>query len=237
MNQEATHDISIKGIRDGLLITVSNLPPYEEVLQTLTAEVEAKRSFLRGSRVVLEVGGRILTHEQLTYLQELFAQNGMALWAVLSKREATREATRDLGLATRLPGSTMDLQGNGRPEPAEPVGQHQHPSIPPNALLIKETLRSGRAIYYEGHIIIMGDVNPGAEVVADGDIIVWGKLRGLVHAGALGDTQARVCALDLSPTQLRIADQIAITPSNRRHTPMPEMALIRDDQIIAEAWK
>lgn len=237
MSQEATRDISIKGIRDGLLITVSSLPAYENLLQELTVEVEAKKTFLRGSRVVLEVGGRLLNRDQVTALQELFAQNGMALWAVLSKREATREATRDLGLATRLPGSVMDLQGNGRPEPAIPLGQRQEQTVPANALLIKETLRSGRAIYYEGHIIIMGDVNPGAEVVADGDVIVWGKLRGLVHAGATGDLQARVCALDLSPTQLRIANQIAITPKSKRHTPVPEMAVIRDNQIIAEAWK
>ena len=236
MNKEATSNISIKGIRDGLLITVSSIPSFDELHQNLQAEVAAKRAFLRGSRIVLGVGERLVTLEQLTVLQELFAQNGMALWAVLSKREMTREVARDLGLATRLPGSTMDLQGNGRPEPAEAAPQTKRTATP-NALLIKETLRSGRAVYYEGHVVIMGDVNPGAEVVADGDIIVWGKIRGLVHAGALGDASARVCALDLSPTQLRIADQIAITPKNKRRTPVPEVAVIRDKRIIAEAWK
>jgi septum site-determining protein MinC len=237
MVENVTRHITIKGIRDGLLVTLSSLPDEGALWAEFAAEVTAKRDFLRGSRVVLEVGGRTLSYERLVAYQELFANNGMVLWAVLSSREATREAARNLGLATRLPGSMMDLQGNGRPEPIAPARPSETDGPPANALLIKETLRSGRAVYYEGDIVIFGDVNPGAEVVAQGDVLVWGKLRGLVHAGAMGDRAAKVCALDLSPTQLRIADQITITPKSGRRTPVPEMAMIRDNQIIAETWK
>lgn len=238
MNKEiASSQITIKGIRDGLLISVGRYYSFAELYKELKEEVTQKGSFLRNSRIALEVGGQILSLEELTNLQILFAQHGMALWAILSRREATREAARELGLATRLPGSKMDLQGNGKPESAlaPEAAQNQHP---PNALLIKETLRSGRHVFYEGHIVIVGDVNPGAEIVAEGDIIVWGKLRGLVHAGAAGDTQATISAIDLSPTQLRIADRIAVTPpAEKNQHILPETALIRDNQIIAEPWK
>ena len=237
MVENGTRHITIKGIRDGLLMTLSSMPEEAALWAEFAAEVTAKRDFLRGSRVVLEVSGRALAYERLLAYQEVLANNGMVLWAVLSSREATREAARNLGLATRLPGSMMDLQGNGRPEPIPPSRPTASDGPPPNALLLKETLRSGRAIYYEGDVIIFGDVNPGAEVVAHGDVLVWGKLRGLVHAGAMGDRTAKVCALDLSPTQLRIADQITITPKSGRRTPVPEMAMIRDDQIVAETWK
>ncbi|MBK7894707.1 MAG: septum site-determining protein MinC [Anaerolineaceae bacterium] len=88
-------------------------------------------------------------------------------------------------------------------------------------LILKETLRSGRSIYHEGHVVVIGDVNPGAEIVASGDVIVWGRLRGLVHAGALGDETAVICALELTPTQLRIADQIAISPDEKRGRAIP----------------
>jgi septum site-determining protein MinC len=71
--------------------------------------------------------------------------------------------------------------------------------------------------------------------VADGDVVVWGHLRGTVHAGAAGDSSAVVCALDLSPTQLRIADHIATSPA-RRGESRPEIARIRDGQIVAERW-
>lgn len=238
----ASNHINIKGVRDGLMIAISSLPPFEEIDEALTSELTQKRDFLRGSRVVLEVGGRKLSREQLLAWQDFMAQNGLALWAVLSMREPTREAARDLGLATRLPGSQMDLQGNGLPDLVrEPVreGRNTAVSAPTNhnnALFLYETLRSGRAVYHEGHVVIMGDVNPGAEVVAEGNVIVWGKVRGLVHAGSAGDTTAVVCALDLSPTQLRIADRIAITPPRRGGTAVPEVARIQDDQITAVAW-
>jgi len=84
--------------------------------------------------------------------------------------------------------------------------------------------------------VVIGDVNPGAEIIAGGDIVVWGRLRGVAHAGAAGDTAAVVCALDLSPTQLRIADSIAISPGRQRE-PRPEMARLKDGQIIAERWQ
>ncbi|HLV36917.1 MAG TPA: septum site-determining protein MinC, partial [Spirillospora sp.] len=78
--------------------------------------------------------------------------------------------------------------------------------------------------------------NPGAEVIATGDVIVWGRLRGNVHAGAEGDEDAVVCALDMTPTQLRIAGYIVTSPPEKRHNPRPEVARVRDGQIVVEAW-
>jgi septum site-determining protein MinC len=84
--------------------------------------------------------------------------------------------------------------------------------------------------------VIIGDVNPGAEVVAGGDIVVWGRARGLVHAGALEDENAVICALELAPTQLRIASHIARSPEERPAQPVPERASVRDGQIVAVPW-
>jgi septum site-determining protein MinC len=94
-------------------------------------------------------------------------------------------------------------------------------------------------VRYSGAVLVLGDVNPGAEIVAGGDVIVWGKLRGVVHAGAMGDEHAVVCALELAPTQLRIAGRIAIAPDDRRRRRQitPEIARIRDGHIVAEGWK
>jgi septum site-determining protein MinC len=103
-------------------------------------------------------------------------------------------------------------------------------------VLIKRTLRSGRTVRSTGHVVVIGDVNPGAEIIAYGDVVVWGKLRGIVHAGANGDESANVCALDLAPTQLRIAGYISIPPSGKRRQPKPEMAHIVNGQIEAVAW-
>ena len=76
----------------------------------------------------------------------------------------------------------------------------------------------------------MGDVNPGAEIVATGDIIVFGALRGTAHAGAQGDAQARVYALELAATQLRIATFIAADDGTRKPRE-PQVAYIESDRI------
>lgn len=236
LNVDMDSSMTIKGIRDGLLVSLKTSDPYVNVLNLLSEEINQQGTFFRNSRIALDLAGRIVDRDQLGEIQEMFARKGIALWAVLSHREATRSAARDLGLATRLPGSQMDLNGNGTREPARYMANIR-PDTPPNAMFINETLRSGRSIYYHGHVIVKGDINPGAEVIADGNIVVWGKLYGLVHAGAEGDESATVSALDLSPTQLRIADFITVAPPpDKKRVPIPESASIRDGQIVAEPW-
>ena len=93
------------------------------------------------------------------------------------------------------------------------------------------TLRGGQALHNLGNLVVIGDVNPGAELVASGDIVVFGALRGVAHAGAQGDRSARVIALELAPTQLRIATLIAPSDSGTRARG-PEHASIVDERIV-----
>jgi septum site-determining protein MinC len=235
MSTQTASVINIKGIREGLLITLAE-GPYEDLFQLLSAEIAAKQDFLRGSRIALAVGKRPLYRDQLAEIQNLFSQHGLTLWTVLAETVDTRTAARQLNLATRLPGSQTDLDGNAR-ELAQPEVTSEETVTRANTLLLQETIRSGRSVYHEGHVVIIGDVNPGAEIAAGGHVIVWGRLRGLVHAGALGDETAVICALHFAPTQLRIADQIAIPPDDKRHNPIPEQAAIQGGQIIVEGWR
>ncbi len=82
------------------------------------------------------------------------------------------------------------------------------------ALYLKQTLRAGQAVSHNGDLIIVGDVNAGAEVVAEGDITIWGSLRGIAHAGIDGNTKAEIRALRLQPIQIRIASYIARSPDS-----------------------
>ncbi|MBK8903013.1 MAG: septum site-determining protein MinC [Anaerolineaceae bacterium] len=239
MDQVASQ-IGIKGIREGLLISVPDRGSFADLVALLDAELAHKQAFLHGSQVALQVGYRKLDKDHLRQLQTLFEQNQLELWAILAEDPSAREAARELSLATRLSGSQTDLNGNlllQMPEPETATAAAATPHPPQGGLILKETLRSGRSIYHEGHVVIIGDVNPGAEIVASGDVIVWGRLRGLVHAGALGDETAVICALELNPTQLRIADQIAISPDERRGRTIPEQVAIRNGQIVAEMWQ
>lgn len=237
--EQVASQISIKGIREGLLISVPDRGSFADLLAMLRAELSLKQAFLQGSQVALQIGYRKVNKDDLRALQALFEQNQLELWAVLAEEPVAREAARELALAIRLSGSQTDLNGNLLTPAA--ATERVTAVLPENpsqgGLILKETLRSGRSIYHEGHVVIIGDVNPGAEVVASGDVIVWGRLRGLVHAGALGDETAVICALELTPTQLRIADQIAISPDEKRGKAIPEQAAIRNGQIVAEMWQ
>jgi septum site-determining protein MinC len=103
----------------------------------------------------------------------------------------------------------------------------------PSTLYHAATLRGGQVLHHTGNIVVVGDVNPGAELIATGDILVFGRLGGIAHAGAQGDDSARIFALDLAPTQLRIATSIAADAEpKRRSTPLPEAAVARDGRIV-----
>ncbi|WP_457637397.1 septum site-determining protein MinC [Oceanithermus sp.] len=102
--------------------------------------------------------------------------------------------------------------------------------------VVSRTLRSGQRVSSAGTVVVLGDVNPGAEVIAGGDVIVVGSLRGLAHAGAEGNEQATIWALELSAKQLRIADKMAVAPENAKPAGFPERARIENGQIIIETW-
>jgi len=102
--------------------------------------------------------------------------------------------------------------------------------------VVSRTLRSGQQVNSAGTVVVLGDVNPGAEVVAGGDVIVVGKLRGLAHAGAEGNEQATIWALELAAKQLRIAEKLAVAPEGAEAGVGPERARVENGQIIIEPW-
>lgn len=110
------------------------------------------------------------------------------------------------------------------------------PRASEDTLFLRRTVRSGQAIHHSSNIVILGDVNPGAEIVAGGDIIVWGVLRGMVHAGYPDNDNAVVCALQLAPVQLRVAHLLSRPPEDFEAQPRPEVAAIRQGQIVVETW-
>ena len=119
---------------------------------------------------------------------------------------------------------------NGKPAPVADLAPAAAAS--PAVLYHRGTLRGGQALANVGHIVVIGDVNPGAELVAGGDILVFGALRGVAHAGAQGDGSARVYALALTPTQLRIATTIAAGSDERASSPVAEEAYLDGDRIV-----
>jgi septum site-determining protein MinC len=217
--------VQVKGISEGLLVTLGD-GPWEEVRKEFLEHLDQQADFLRGARLALDVGNHALKAAELGRLRKDISDRELSLWAVLSESMTTEQTAQTLGLAIRI-GRTQPDRGAPPLETTLREGEQ--------AIFVRRTLRSGFSIQHPGHVVVIGDVNPGAEIICGGDIVVWGRLRGVVHAGATGDESSVICALDLSPTQLRISDLIALTP-NRRGKPQPEMARIQNGQVVAEPW-
>jgi septum site-determining protein MinC len=105
-----------------------------------------------------------------------------------------------------------------------------------STVLIQRTLRSGQVLGYRENVVIVGDVNPGAQVVSDGNIIVAGRMRGIAHAGASGDESSIVVAFRLEPVQLRIARYISRSPDIASKPTRPEKAYVRDGRIVIKSF-
>ncbi len=215
----------IKGIREGLLVSLGE-GSWAELENTLMSHINEQENFFKGAHVALDVGNQILHAAELGALRDHLSDRGVSLWALISNSPTTEQTAQMLGLATRL----------STPRPERSIRTlDTNVASGDNAVLVKRTLRSGYKLDAKGHVIVIGDVNPGAEIVAGGSVVIWGKLKGVVHAGSQGDEQAVVCALDLTPTQLRIADKIAIPPQ-RKGKPQPEIAHILNGQVVADPW-
>ncbi len=223
--------IQIKGIRDGLLVSLGDAS-WPVVQRALLERIEAQPDFFRGARLALDVGAQVLKSSELTALRDQLSERGMTLWAVVSTSPVTENTAQLLGLATRLFKPTPQRE-QARPAAGSfPVAKGIDDET---ALWVNKTLRSGTRIEFAGHVVVFGDVNPGAEIIAGGSVLVWGRLRGFVHAGAQGNKGSVVCALDLAPTQLRVADEIAIAPK-RHGKPQPEVVRLKDGRLQAEPW-
>lgn len=218
-------EIEVKGIKNGLLIELKD-GEWEEQEKALMSHIDENQAFFKGAKLVLDVGDRPLKSPQLSSLRGELSDREIKLKAVLSSSLVTERASQDLGLEIKID------QSSHREEKTTIESMLDGDE----AVFLERTLRSGHKVSYPGHIVVLGDVNPGAELIAGGNIIVWGKLRGVVHAGASGDLEAVVCALDLSPTQLRIADKISVSPP-RKGKPKPEIARLVDGQVSAQDWK
>lgn len=219
--------IIIKGTSAGVIITIG-AGDWQIILNELSKKLDQKASFFKGGRVALQVGNRLLNQEEIEAVGTLIANHSMTLWAIESNAPQTQATTQSLGLET-LQATNNNYSSRSTP-PTDVISN--------TTTVIRRTVRSGQTIEYPGHVVVMGDVNPGAKIVAGGHIIVWGKLRGTVQAGAVSPTQAFVCALQLAPMQLAIGSIISRSPVDDTLTQsVPEMAFIQDGKIIAQAWK
>lgn len=179
--------------------------------------------------VVLEAGDWSLTLPELRTLQERLQRQGLSLRRVACRCGETLVAAAALGLEA-TPPAIEDRTGSGihgRPDGGSEDGPHAAEQEP-GLTIHRGTLRSGDHLQVEGSVLLLGDVNPGARVSAGRHVLVWGRLRGIAHAGCRGDDDARIVALQLRPLQLRIAGVVARGPED-----LPPAGLSEEARLVA----
>ncbi|MEH2466321.1 septum site-determining protein MinC [Nostoc sp.] len=196
---------------------------WQQIRQRLNA---GDRFRISNTPVHLMAQDRLVDTRQLQELAEALSEVQLRLISVSTSRRQTAIAAVTSGYSVEQlqPVTTLVSESKATATPQA------------DALYLETTVRSGVEIRHPGTVIILGDVNPGGIVIADGDIIIWGRLRGIAHAGAGGNRECLIMALQMEPTQLRIADAVARAPEKLPMQFSPEVAHIMPQGIrIARA--
>ncbi|MCP4807650.1 MAG: septum site-determining protein MinC [Proteobacteria bacterium] len=241
--------------QDGvLLLTLDPKASFEAWRQAVRDMFGATPDRFRGKDARLDFGTRAIDLFDLRRLVHVLKDEfGVSVTGLYCTQEnLVRYAERELKLRIypRLP-EPVEVE---EPEAEEPEAAtevevelddepEERPAIEPQrkTLVMEKGLRSGQVIRHTGDVMIYGDVNPGAEVTATGNVVVFGRLEGMVHAGSEGDDESHILAFDLRPAQLRIGCRIAFSRGSGttplRPTYQPELAWVEGTRILIEPYQ
>lgn len=218
--------VTLKHYKDGMILNITKDVSFDELIKACRQKFKKARKFLAGTNIRLGFEGIVPSFEnQKKILDEISSLLDTEVMAWENHDEINQTTEEKLKRENEL-NSQKILKSAFE--------------IDVDAMytkFYKKTIRSGQFLKSDGHIVIIGDVNPGAEVEAVGNIFVMGTVKGIVHAGSRGDRNAVIVALNLSPTQLRIADIITRAPDDYQKDYLePEMAYIDDGKIFIEEF-
>lgn len=199
---------------NSMIIDLKAYKTFTQMRQGLEQTLNDMEIMPFGTKVNIDIGHKMLSNKQIRELEDILLDYGLHLEELLSV------------------GSTFDESA----EDEEPLIKDM--SYYEETALICRHIRSGQKKFVQGNVVILGDINPGAEVVAGGNILVMGSLRGLAHAGVFGDENAVITAYRLNPTQLRIASHITRPPDGEKYAvDYPEIARIKEGRVVIERLK
>jgi len=210
--------ITIKGSRGGLRVQILDTCEWNDAFLALQKQLRDGAALMHGMKLSLDLGQRELSPQALDELHEVMRTYQTEPVDILAESRTVRAEARTAGFIAKPPMPKIDTSA---PEPTSSV--------------LTRTVRSGQILRHHGDLVVLGDVNAGAEVIASGSVVVFGRVRGVVFAGAMGDRLAVICAIELSATQLRIADLRARAPEDQGQK-TPEIASIEDNHIAVHAW-
>lgn len=213
MNQSL---VTIKGKNNGIYIYVKE-GSFQEIKRQLDLNFKKAGSFFKGANVVSIKGKKLLPEEKEELKSLIINKYELNVDDINADIEDDDEGEAELDYISQQQFFKGIEEGYTK--------------------FVRATVRSGQSIEYEGNIVIIGDVNPGGIVIAKGNIVILGALRGIAHAGCDGNREAIVVAFNLQPTQLRIADIIARKPDEEvEASKWPEIARVEENAVLIETY-
>jgi septum site-determining protein MinC len=204
--------VMLKGQRDGIHIFLDAGANMDVIHADLRKKVSAGRAFFEGADIKIAFKGRDLTELQEQELLDIIMDE------------------------TSIEFTFVESVNYVAPPPADAQPTEAPPTVTytesPTAYF-RGGLRNGQCVKHAGSVVIMGDANAGSEIIAAGNVIVLGQLKGMAHAGCRGDASCFVSALTLRPTQLRIANIISnVPPPTDGGKPTPACAYLQDGEVF-----
>ena len=236
-----TNDIIIKSSRYGVNLILNDKTPFPELVSQVGEKFKGTEKFFGNAKMAVSFEGRQLSEKEEKELIDAIMENSsIQIVCIMNHDPQMEEAMRQ-----RV---ELALSGKGREGSSGPAGNAESFAAQsgPESDFYKGNLRSGQVLESASNVTLIGDVNPGARIVSQGNIVVLGSLRGNAWAGAGGDSRCFIFALDMKPIQLQIGDYIAKSPDREREkkrlfgkdrseeAEMPRVALVREGNICIE---
>ena len=199
--------ITINTKKDNIVIKISEEARQDEIVECLKNKLDKLKKLYKDEKTPITVTGKILKNKDIDELQKLI-KNSIDV-------DINFDSPRTLGLHGIKKTYSKDTSIS-------------------ETKFYRSSLRSGQRIEFEGSIVILGDVNDGAEAIASDNIIVLGSLRGLAHAGAKGNKDAIISAISIETSQIRIANIVREMEREEISKTEAKLAYIEKDEIILE---
>ena len=210
------NSVIFKGSKDGLIILLSPDIDFNNLKTILEKKVEDAKDFFKDAKTSIMFKGRDLTEEAEYQLLQIITDKAQLNVSYIYDEKSSMEPSKSM---------PADKFNDGRIQ----IDQTKY---------YKGTIRSGQCLEFDGSIVVIGDVNPGGEIYAGGNIIILGSLKGIVHAGCKGYDKAFVAALAMNPMQLRICNIITRSPDNQAYNThsktFPQIAYLYEGNVYIE---
>lgn len=211
----------LKSNKYGINLILDSEMDFEELLEYILKQFKESEGFFKDAKMAISFEGRELTQEQeFRIIDTIMDNTTVNIICILDNDSLKEELIR------------------------QKIERFEEEQLGKTGEFYKGTLRSGQVLDCETSIIVLGDINPGAKVVSKGNIVVLGALKGNAYAGANGNEQAFVAALEMDPIQIKIGDVIGRSADKVTHVKWrgrkqqvvvePQMAIVKDGNIYIE---